>query len=187
MYVGFGKSFDKNTERNKYMRNSYIGAVAAIKPWLIVLIVVLVLIIAAIIALYFLGKKAQKKQAEQQAFMEANKQTVSMLIIDKKRMKIKESGLPQSVIDQTPKLMRGTKLPIVKVKVGPQIMNLISDEKIFDSIPLKKEVKATVSGIYITGVKGLHGKVEVAPPKKKGFFKRVLEAAQEKAGAKPLK
>ena len=64
MYFGFGKSFDKNTERNKYMRNSYIGAVAAIKPWLIVLIVVLVLIIAAIIALYFLGKKAQKKQAQ---------------------------------------------------------------------------------------------------------------------------
>ena len=148
---------------------------------------VLVLILAAIIAMYVLGKKAQKKQAEQQELMEANKQTVSMLIIDKKRMKIKESGLPQSVIDQTPKLMRNQKLPIVKVKIGPQIMNLISDEKIFDSIPLKKEVKATVSGMYIMGVKGLHGKTEVAPPKKKGFFKRAMEAAQEKAGAKPVK
>ena len=162
-------------------------AILAIKPGLIVLIVVLVLILAAIIAMYVLGKKAQKKQAEQQELMEANKQTVSMLIIDKKRLKIKESGLPQSVIDQTPKLMRGQKLPIVKVKIGPQIMNLISDEKIFDSIPLKKEVKATVSGMYIMGVKGLHGKVEVAPPKKKGFFKRAMEAAQEKAGAKPIK
>ena len=119
--------------------------------------------------------------------MEANKQTVSMLIIDKKRMKLKESGLPQTVIDQVPKLMRGQKLPIVKVKVGPQIMNLISDEKIFDQIPLKKEVRATVSGIYILSVKGLHGKIEVAPPKKKGFFKRAMEAAQEKAGAKPVK
>ncbi|MBO4514643.1 MAG: hypothetical protein J5721_03100 [Lachnospiraceae bacterium] len=159
----------------------------AIKPGLIVLIVVSVLILAAIIALYVLGKKAQKKQAEQQEIMEANKQSVSMLIIDKKRMKIKESGLPQSVIDQTPKLMRNQKLPIVKVKIGPQIMNLISDEKIFDSIPLKKEVKATVSGMYIMGVKGLHGKIEAAPAKKKGFFKRALEAAQEKAGAKPVK
>lgn len=153
----------------------------------IVLIVILVIIAGLFIALYFLGKKAQKKQAEQQAFMDANKQTVSMLIIDKKRMKIKESGLPQAVIDQTPKLLRNSKLPIVKVKVGPQIMNLISDEKIFDSIPLKKEVKATVSGIYITGVKGLHGKIEQEPPKKKGFFKRMMEAAQEKAGAKPVK
>lgn len=169
------------------MMNTSAFLLLAIKPGLIVLIVVLVLITAGAIALYFLGKKAQKKQAEQQAFMEANKQSVSMLIIDKKRMKLKESGLPQNVIDQVPKLMRGQKLPIVKVKVGPQIMNLISDEKIFDSIPLKKEVKATVSGIYIIGVKGLHGKIEVAPPKKKGFFKRAMEAAQEKAGAKPVK
>ncbi|MBQ1849775.1 MAG: hypothetical protein II477_09105 [Lachnospiraceae bacterium] len=169
------------------MKNLNSFAVLAIKPGIIVLIVVLVLILAAIIAMYVLGKKAQKKQAEQQELMEANKQTVSMLIIDKKRMKIKESGLPQSVIDQTPKLMRNQKLPIVKVKIGPQIMNLISDEKIFDSIPLKKEVKATVSGMYIMGVKGLHGKTEVAPPKKKGFFKRAMEAAQEKAGAKPVK
>ena len=31
-------------------------------------------------------------------------------------------------------------------------MSLISEEKIFDSIPVKKEVKAVVSGIYITDV-----------------------------------
>ena len=167
--------------------NTNITALLAIKPGIIVLLVVLVIAIALVIALYFLGKKAQKKQAEQQAFLDANRQTVSMLIIDKKRMKIKDSGLPQSVIDQTPKLMRGTKLPIVKAKVGPQILCLISDEKIFDSIPLKKEVKATVSGIYITGVKGLHGKVEAAPAKKKNFFKRAVETLQEKAGAKPIK
>lgn len=169
------------------MNMNPIYVVMAVKTGLIIFLVIMAILIAAIVALYILGKKAQKKQAEQQAFMEANKQTVSMLIIDKKRMKIKESGLPQAVIDQTPKLMRNTKLPIVKVKVGPQIMNLISDEKIFDAIPLKKEVKATVSGIYITGVKGLHGKIEVEPPKKKGFFKRMMEAAQEKAGAKPVK
>ena len=110
-----------------------------------------------------------------------------MLIIDKKRMKIKESGLPQMVIDQTPKYLRGSKLPIIKAKVGPQIMTLISDEKIFESIPVKKEVKAVVSGIYVLDVKGLHGKAEAKPEKKKGFFKRALEAAQEKAGAKPVK
>ena len=153
----------------------------------IIFFVILGIIAIAILALVLLGKKAQKKQAQQQEAIEANKQTVSMLIIDKKRMKIKDSGLPQAVIAQTPKWMRGSKLPVVKAKVGPQIMTLISDEKIFDSIPIKKEVKATVSGIYIVGVKGLHGKIEAAPAKKKGFFKRAMEAAQEKAGAKPLK
>lgn len=156
-------------------------------PVTITLLVILAVLIVAAVVLYFLGKKAQKKQAEQQEMLEANKQTVSMLIIDKKRMKIKESGLPQMVIDQTPKMMRNTKMPIVKAKVGPQIMSLISDEKIFDSIPVKKEVKAVVSGIYVLDVKGLHGKIETQPTKKKGFFKRAVEAAQEKAGAKPIK
>ena len=154
---------------------------------LIVFLVVLAVMAIIIGVLYFLGKKAQKKQDEQQAMLQANKQTVSMVIIDKKRMKIKESGLPQVVIDQTPKMMRNSKLPIVKAKVGPQIMSLICDEKIYDSIPLKKEVKASVSGIYVLDVKGLHGKSEVKEVKKKGFFKRALEKAQEKAGAKPVK
>lgn len=154
----------------------------------IVLLVVLVVLIIAAVVLYFLGKKAQKKQKEQEEQMEAVKQTVSMLIIDKKRLRITESGLPQMIIDQTPKLMRRTKLPIVKAKVGPQIMSLVCDEKIYDSIPLKKEVKATVSGIYITSVKGLHGSMkQVQETKKKGFFKRTIEKLQEKAGAKPIK
>lgn len=157
------------------------------KTWVIVLIVIAVVIAAVVIGLYFLGKKMQKKQAAQQEMLEANKQTVSMLIIDKKRMKLRESGLPQMVIDQTPKAMRGSKLPIIKAKVGPQILSLICDEKIFESVPVKKEVKAVVSGIYVLGVKGLHGKPEAKPAKKKGRFKRLMEAAQEKAGAKPIK
>ena len=137
---------------------------------LLVIVIVLAIIIAV---LYFLGKKAQKKQAEQQELLDANKQTVSMLIIDKKRMKLKDAGLPQMVIDQTPKMMRGSKLPIIKAKVGPQIVSLICDEKIFDSVPVKKEVKAVVSGIYVLDVKGLHGKTEAAPEKKE----RLLQAS----------
>lgn len=152
----------------------------------IFLIIVLILI-ALFALLYFLGKKAQKKQAEQQELLQANKQTVSMLIIDKKRMKLRDAGLPQMILDQTPKAMRGAKLPIIKAKVGPQIMSLICDEKIFDAVPVKKEVKASVSGIYVLGVKGLHGKSEAQPLKKKSRFRRALEAAQEKAGAKPIK
>mgnify|MGYP000736464252 CR=1 FL=1 len=153
----------------------------------IVLLVILAVLIVGLIVLYFLGKKAQKKRDEQEAQLAANAQTVSMLIIDKKRLRLKDSGLPQVVIDQTPKMMRGSKLPIIKAKVGPQIVSLICDEKIFESVPVKKEVKAVVSGIYVLDVKGLHGKTEAAPEKKKGFFKRLVATAQEKAGAKPIK
>ena len=141
------------------------------KPWIIVLIVLAV--IAVILGLlYYFGKKAQTKQAAQQEQMEAMKQTVSMLIIDKKKLRMKDSGLPQMVIDQTPKMMRRAKLPIVKAKVGPRIMTLICDAAIFDQIPVKKEVKATVSGIYITSVRGIRGSLE-QPAKKNGFWQRM--------------
>lgn len=138
----------------------------------IVLIVIAVILVAAIIGLYFLGKKAEKKQAEQNETLAATAQTVSMLIIDKKRMKLSESGLPAAVIEQSPKMLRRSKLPIVKAKVGSKVMTLICDASIYDSIPVKKEVKAVVSGLYITEVKGLHGPVETTEKKKKGFFKK---------------
>ena len=92
----------------------------------------LVIAIAILAALYFFGRKLQKKQEAQQAQLEAAKQTVTMLIIDKKRLKLKDSGLPQMVIDQTPKFLRGRKLPVVKAKVGPKVMSLMCDESIYD-------------------------------------------------------
>ena len=138
----------------------------------IVLLVILVVLVGVLIALYFFGKKAQKKQEEQQAQIEAAKQTVSMLVIDKKRLRIKESGLPQMVIDQTPKMMRRTKLPIVKAKIGPKISILIADEKIYEQIPVKKEVKASLSGLFISDVRGVRGPLE-KPEKKRGFFAKL--------------
>lgn len=45
-------------------------------------------------------------------------------------------------------------------------MTLMCDASIYDLIPVKKEVKATVSGIYITAVKGVRGSLET-PPKKR--------------------
>ena len=141
-------------------------------PVTIVLLVILVILIGLLVGLYFFGKKTLKKQEEQQAQIEASKQTVSMLVIDKKRMPLKESGLPQMVIDQTPKLMRRSKLPIVKAKVGPKINILIADEKVFDLIPVKKEIKAEVSVLYIVGEKGIRGSLEAPQKKKKGFLAR---------------
>ena len=82
-------------------------------------VILWILVIAAIVlgVLYYFGRKLEKKQAASQAMMEAAKQTVSILVIDKKKLKIKESGLPKMVYDQTPKYMRWAKLPVVKAKV----------------------------------------------------------------------
>ena len=142
----------------------------------IVMLIIMAVLLIGLVVLYFLGRRAQKKKEEQDEQLAAAAQTVTMLIIDKKRMRIKDSGLPQLVIDQTPKLMRRSKLPIVKAKVGPRVMSLIADESVFDLVPLKKEVKASVSGIYITKVTGIRGPLE-KPQGKKNWRARLKDRA----------
>lgn len=157
------------------MNNSYplIMMALGIKAWVVALIVVIVVLLAAVVALGIFGQKMQNKSEASQAELKAAAQSVTMLVIDKKRMKLKEAGLPQIVLEQTPKYLRGAKLPIVKAKIGPKIMPLICDEKIFDLIPLKKEIRASVSGIYIMEVKGLRSNsLEQKPDKKKGKRKK---------------
>ncbi len=154
----------------------------------IITIIVLVIMIASAIGLYFFGKRTQKKQAEQQEQIEAAAQVVQMLVIDKKKMRLNQAGLPDIVIQQTPKLMRRSKVPIVKAKVGPQVMSFIADASVFDEIPVKKEVKATVSGIYISKVRGVRGSLNKgAEPVKKSRFQKFKEELQKKAGATPKK
>ena len=168
-YIAEGRIFARFHKRIKTGRRRILF----MHLWQILLII-LVIVAIVLAVLYFVGRRMQKKQDEQREQIEAAKQTMSMLIIDKKRMRIKESGLPQMVIDQTPKLMRRAKLPIVKAKVGPKIMTLVADEKIFDILPVKKEIKATVSGIYIVGARGVRGPL-MAPPKKKSLLRRMRD------------
>ena len=145
-----------------------------VNPVTITLLVILAVLAVLFIVLTILGRKAQKRKEEQDEQIAAAAQSVTMLIIDKKRMRLKDAGLPQQIIEQTPKLMRRSKLPIVKAKVGPRVMTLIADEQIFEEIPVKKEVKASVSGLYITSVRGLRGPIE-KPTKKKGFRARLQD------------
>lgn len=142
--------------------------------WSIVLLIVIAVLIVALVALTIVGKKLQKKQEANNAQLEAAKQVMSMLVIDKKMMKMKDAGLPKMVLDQTPKAFRGRKMPIVKAKIGPRVMSLMCDPKVFDQIPIKAEVKAEVSGIYIVGIKSVRGgKIVVSEKKKKGFLRRI--------------
>lgn len=139
---------------------------------LLIIAILLAIVLVALVVLYFLGRKLEQKQSEQKAAIEAAKQTVSMLIIDKKRLKLKDSGLPKIVYEQTPKYLRWSKVPIVKAKVGPKIMTLMADDKVFNLLPVKAEVKVTVSGIYITELKSVRGNAIIKPEPKKGFFSR---------------
>lgn len=140
-----------------------------------VLLGILLVVVIALAVLYYFGSKLQKKQEAQKEQMAAMAQTVSMLIIDKKILPLKESGLPEMAIEQTPKYMRRSKVPVVKAKIGNRIMNLLADNAVFEVLPVKKEVKVVLSGIYITEIKSVRGGSIPQPPKKKSFVERTKD------------
>ncbi len=138
--------------------------------------IVAVILIGVLVTLYILGNRMQKKQLEQKKQMVDAAQPATMLIIDKKIMPMKDAGLPKIVMEQTPKKYQKAKVPVVKAKIGPQIMTLICDDAIFDDVPKRGEVKAMVSGIYLVSVKSIR-KVK----------KSAAEIAEEEANAKKKK
>lgn len=71
-------------------------------PSVIVLIIVAAAAVAVLIIFYILGKRMQKKRDEQQETIESMKQTISMHVIDKKKLRLKESGLPEQVTARLP-------------------------------------------------------------------------------------
>lgn len=151
------------------------------KTFLIILGIVLAVLIVVFIVLSIIGKKLQKKQDESQAQMQAAAQVASILVIDKKRMKLTDAGLPKVIVDNTPKYLRRSKVPIVKAKIGPKIMSLMCDEKIFPLLPVKKELKVVLSGIYIMDVKGSRNNL-LSPQEKLGFWERTKLKALQKVG-----
>lgn len=152
-------------------------------PWWLIMIIVIVVALALMFVLYKVGDKLQKKQNTQREQMAEAAQPMNMLIIDKKMLPMKDAGLPKMVMEQTPKRYQKAKLPIAKVKVGPQIMNMICDDAIFDELPTRGEVKAMVSGIYIISVKSVRGKKvaqeeEIGKKKKKGNWRTRMRKRQ---------
>lgn len=136
--------------------------------WIIFLIVVIVA--AAVLAgLYFWGRKLQKKYDEQQQLITENKQAISLFVIDKKKDKVDNLKLPKQMKDQLPWIYKRRKMPVVIAKIGPQIQTLMCDEKIYDSIPTKKQIKVELAGILIVNVTS--GRLPVT--KKKGIFSKL--------------
>ena len=152
-------------------------------PWWLIMIIVIVVALAIMFVLYRVGDKLQKKQSAQREQRVEAAQPMNMLIIDKKMLPMKDAGLPKMVMEQTPKRYQKAKLPIAKVKDGPQIMNMICDDAIFDELPTRGEVKAMVSGIYIISVKSVRGKKvaqeeETGKKKKKGNWRTRMRKRQ---------
>jgi len=146
--------------------------ILAIGTMEIVLIIMFLVIVGAIVILSIVGKKAQKKQEENEKAMAQAAQEMKLFIIDKKRAAIKDANLPKIVMDSIPKIARRSKMPMVKAKAGPKIMTFICDAKVYETLLPKQEIMATVSGIYISKARRLKGPVYQKEEKKKGLFGR---------------
>lgn len=130
-----------------------------------ILIIVVVAVGIIIGILFFLNRWATSKMSQQQHLLDSTSQTVSIYVIDKKKERASNTNLPKSVLSQMPKRANIAKLPFVKAKIGPQIMTLMCDKKVYDALPIKKNVTVVMSGIYITDIKGQ--KLDTAQKKSK--------------------
>ena len=133
--------------------------------WDIVILVSVILVLLGV-GIYFLNKWAGKRASQQQEMVEQHKQTMSIYVIDKKKDKITNANFPKAMADQIPRMGKLMKMPLVKAKIGPQIMTLVCEAAVFDALPVKKTVTVEMAGAYIVGMKGMKTKMEMAEMRK---------------------
>lgn len=143
--------------------------------WLLIVIIVVVALAAIGVVIYIFGRKAQKKQAKQEEDLQKNAQQMTFYVIDMKKMRLKDAGLPKIVYDSVPKRSRIFKVPVLKVKAGNRVMSLICDPAVFKTILPKQEVKAMVAGVYVTSAKRVRGP-QLESTKKKDKNGKVKES-----------
>ena len=137
--------------------------------YLIILLIAACAVFAAVIIYYFTkGKRLRQQREDNEQFMQDHKQSINLYVVDKKQLPLSDSGLPKTVLDSLSKRQMKKKMPIVKVKYGPNIMSLVAEKEVFQNIPVKSNVNATISGIYLTDFKPVKGaKMEEVNAKKK--------------------
>ena len=66
----------------------------------------------------------------------------------------------------------------VTVSSAAELEKLIADENVYDLIPVKAEIKAMISGIYITSINNFR-KAPVPKPEKKGMMAKLRKKADD--------
>lgn len=127
--------------------------------WLLIIIILVAIVAAASIALYIFGKRAEKKTAKFEADVERTLQPMDFYIIDMKKMRLKDAGLPKVVYEQANFMTKIRKMPILKVKIQNRVMNLMCDAEVYKTLAPKQEVHAMVSGLYVKSARRIRGPV----------------------------
>ena len=140
-----------------------------------VLIIVTVILALVLVGLFYFNKKNMRRMVEAQDFIEKNKMTTSIFIIEKKQQKPSATNLPKGVFEQMPKSSKIRKANLVRAKVGAQIVTLMCDKPVYNVLPVKKTVKVDIAGIYIISVAGMN----LENKKKKTFSEKISASANK--------
>ena len=119
-----------------------------------IFIIVLVLIAAIVAGLYYLNRRTMRRVIQTQDFIDQNRMTAQIFVIDKKQERPSAHNLPKNVFEQLPKSAKMRKTYLVKAKVGPQIITLMCDKPVYEVLPVKKNVKVDLAGMYIVSITG---------------------------------
>ena len=140
------------------------------------IMLIVVFVVAAIAAgLYFLNKWASKKMSAQQEVVDRTRTVTTIYVIDKKKDKAANVNLPKAALAQLPRMYKYMNMPFVKAKIGPQIITLMCDNKVFGALPVKKSVKVGLAGIYIVDMPGMKSEKEMKALKKQKSKKEKAE------------
>ena len=139
-----------------------------------VLIIIIVILALLCVGMYYLNKKGMKKMIQAQDFIDQNRTTVQIFVIDKRQEK-PSSNMPKAVYEQMPKSAKIRKTNLVRAKVGPQIVTLMCDKPVYQVLPVKKNVKVDLAGMYIVGITGMN----LEDKKKKTLSEKVVTSANK--------
>ena len=137
-----------------------------------VFLIVIFILVAIFVGLYFLNKRGMKRMVQAQDFIDQNRMTVQIFVIDKRQEKPTEKNIPKAVYDQMPKTTRMRKTNLVRAKIGPQIVTLMCDNPVYEVLPVKKTVKVDIAGMYIVD------------KKKKTFTEKITASANRQMSEK---
>lgn len=138
-----------------------------------IMIIVAVVLALLCVGMYYLNKRGMKRMIQAQDFIDQNRTTVQIFVIDKRQEKPSPSNVPKAVYEQMPKMAKMRKTNLVRAKVGPQIVTLMCDKPVYQVLPMKKTVKVDLAGMYIVAVTGMN----LENKKKKTLSEKVVTSA----------
>jgi hypothetical protein len=121
--------------------------------WYHLYIIIGVVVVLLGVGFFYLRKRVKSKISEQQTMVDQHKVATSILVLEKRKGKISEASIPKNLMSQIPKIYKIKKVPLIKAKIGNQVLDLICDEAIFDKIPEKNSVVVEIAGLFICSVK----------------------------------